>query len=516
MNIERSSGILLHLTSLPGPHGSGDLGPSAYHFVDWLVLAGQRYWQMLPFTPTGYGNSPYSSISSFAGNPLFVALEEFKERGLLTDADFADLPQFSSDKVVYPAVTEFRMRLLRKAAAKFFDNGSALEHREFDLYCKQQAAWLDDYALFASLNDSHNGKEWSVWEEPLKSRKPKVLKEAAAELALEVRFHKFIQWNFERQWHQLKEYANAKGVKLIGDIPIFVAYHSSDVWANQHLYHLGDDHRPTVVAGVPPDYFSKTGQRWGNPLYHWKKHQHENFHWWIQRLRRTLSFVDVLRIDHFRGFAAYWEIPASEKTAVRGRWIGGPRERLFKAIEKELGPLPIIAEDLGVITPDVVVLRDSLGFPGMKILQFAFASDPENGFLPHNYTKNSVVYTGTHDNDTTRGWYANATERERTFARKYLGYTDSDDASICRLLILEAERSVAALSILPFQDVLGLDSAGRFNFPGTVGGNWEWRFHWEMVRPTAADELYEVTALCGRCEPSRLTLPAYPADRQIP
>ncbi|KAB2926036.1 MAG: 4-alpha-glucanotransferase [Bacteroidetes bacterium] len=513
MDHTRSSGILLHPTSLPGPYGSGDLGPSAYHFVDWLVVAGQSLWQTLPLGPVGMGDSPYMCLSAFAGEPLLIDLEELVRRGWLLREELDRHPRFDERAVRFGDVRSFRMEKLRSAADAFFGRGSADERSEFDRFCRAQRSWLDDYALFMALIGRSNGAEWCTWDPDLVKRKPAALKKARTELQDDVRFWEFTQWCFFRQWHALKKYANERGVRIVGDIPIFIAYQSSDAWANQHLFHLDKDLRPKFVAGVPPDYFSVTGQRWGNPLYDWKAMHEEQYAWWIDRIRTTLELVDVVRVDHFRGFAGYWEIPAEEKTAVKGRWVKGPGAKLFDVIQKKLGTLPIIAEDLGDITPDVIELRDRYDFPGMRILQFAFAGDVKNGFLPHNYVANTVVYSGTHDNDTTAGWFAAATERERVFVQRYL---HTDGREIHWDFIRAASASVAVMAVFPFQDVLGLGTEARMNMPGQALGNWAWRFSWDQVNPTHAQRLYDITAMTNRTAADRLQLPSYPAGKAQP
>ena len=513
MNFERSSGMLLHPTSLPGPFGSGDLGASSYHFVDWLIVAGQKLWQMLPLGPVGMGDSPYMCLSAFAGEPMLIDLQELSDRGWLPKNELQDLPHFDQQKVHYGNVKAFRMSKLRTASANFFAKNSKNEMEEFHSFCKKQKLWLEDYSLFMSLIQKYNGAEWSTWDPELVKRTPAALKAIRKELEQEIKFWEFTQWCFFRQWFALKNYANERGVKIVGDIPIFIAFQSADVWANQHLFHLDKERKPKFVAGVPPDYFSVTGQRWGNPLYDWKAMHEENYSWFIDRIRTTLALVDIVRIDHFRGFAGYWEIPATEATAVKGRWVKGPGAKLFDAIEKKLGKMPIIAEDLGEITPDVVELRDRYDFPGMRILQFAFAADTKNNFLPHNYIANTVVYSGTHDNDTTIGWFTSATEREREFVKKYVG-TDGKD--IQWDLIRVASQSVAAMAVFPFQDVLGLGTEARMNMPGHALGNWSWRFVWEQVEHWHAMRLYEITALNARTTADRLTLPAYPAGKAQP
>ena len=513
MNFQRSSGILLHPTSLPGPFGSGDLGASSYHFVDWLVVAGQSLWQMLPLGPVGMGDSPYMCLSAFAGEPILIDLQELSDRGWLPKNELSQIPDFWKHKVHFGDVKAYRMSKLRIAAANFFAKNSAKDAEDLAAFRKKQKAWLDDYALFMALITKYNGAEWSTWDADLVHRTPAALKAARTELQSEVDFWVFTQWCFFRQWNALKSYANERGIRIVGDIPIFIAYQSADVWANPHLFHLDKAMKPKVVAGVPPDYFSVTGQRWGNPLYDWKAMQEENFSWFIERIRTTLALVDIVRIDHFRGFAGYWEIPATEATAVKGRWLKGPGAKLFDAIQKKLGSLPIIAEDLGEITPDVVELRDRYDFPGMRILQFAFAADTKNNFLPHNYIANTVVYSGTHDNDTTIGWFRSATDREREFVKKYVG---TDGKEIHWDLIRLASNSVAMMAVFPFQDVLGLGTEARMNMPGQALGNWSWRFQWDQVQPWHALKLYEISALSHRTKEDRLELPAYPAGKAQP
>ncbi len=513
MNFDRSSGVLLHPTSLPGPFGSGDLGSTSYHFIDWLTVAGQKLWQMLPLGPVGMGDSPYMCLSAFAGEPMLIDLQELVNRGWLAQNELQNVPQFNPHKIHYGDVKNFRMSKLRIASQNFFSKNSRSESEDFQSFCKKQRSWLEDYALFMSLIQKYNGAEWSTWETDIVKRTPAAMKKIRKELESEINFWEFTQWCFFRQWFALKKYANDRGVKIVGDIPIFIAYQSSDVWANQHLFHLDRNMKPTVVAGVPPDYFSVTGQRWGNPLYDWKAMHEENYSWFIDRIKTTLELVDIVRIDHFRGFAGYWEIPATEATAVKGKWVKGPGAKLFDAIEKKLGKMPIIAEDLGEITPDVGELRDRYNFPGMRILQFAFAGDTKNGFLPHNYVSNTVVYSGTHDNDTTIGWFKSATEREREFVKKY---TATDGKDIHWDLIRLAAQSVADMAIFPLQDILGLGTESRMNMPGNALGNWAWRFVWEQVQPWHALKLYELSALTNRTKSDRLNLPAYPTGKAQP
>lgn len=503
MRFPRSCGILLHPTSLPGPFGSGDLGASAYHFVDWLISAGQSIWQMLPLGPAGMANSPYMSLSAFAGNPMLIDLQELASHGWLTTDDLDVSLGLSSFHVDYAKVIPLRMNILAKAAQHFFKQKTVEEYKEYQLFCQIEKSWLDDYALFQALNHQNKYEEWPTWDSELAHRSQAALEKASKELSEQIEFSKFTQWCFTRQWKSLKKYANDRDVILVGDIPIFVAHHSADVWSHPEEFYVDSEGLPTVVAGVPPDYFSKTGQRWGNPLYRWDVMKETSYRWWIERIQRTLELFDILRIDHFRGFESYWEIPEEEETAVKGQWVKGPGENFFATVQKKLGVLPIIAEDLGIITPEVFALREKFEFPGMKVLQFAFNSGPENAFLPHRYKNNCVVYTGTHDNDTTRGWFDKASEHERDFARRYC---KTDGREIQWDLIKLAFSSIANIAIIPFQDIMGLGSEGRMNYPGTIEKNWEWRFTWDQVGPTPSERLYELAAMYGRCNPERLHL----------
>ena len=495
MRFPRASGVLLHPTSLPGPHGSGDFGREAYHWVDWLVRAGQTLWQLLPLAGIGPGNSPYMSNSAFAGNPLLIDLAELLTQGWLTAVDLAPVPGLDDSQINFAVMYPFRMERLAKAAANFATHGTAAQQADHARFVAAHSNWLEDYALFMSLCESCGWQDWCDWPTALARREPQALANARETHAERIAFFKFCQWSFYRQWLALKAYANGRGIQLIGDTPIFIAYLSAEVWANQHLFELDTAGRPTVVAGVPPDFFSATGQRWGNPLYRWSEHAKDGFAWWVERVRHTFELVDIVRIDHFRGFAGYWEIPASEPTAVKGRWVPGPGEPLFKAINKALGPVPIIAEDLGVITPDVDAMRKKFGLPGMRILQFAFAGDASDRFLPHNHEPDTVVYSGTHDNDTSAGWWASATERERHMARGYLA-TDGHDMPWT--LIRAAMASVANTAVHPMQDVLALPSSCRMNFPGQESGWWGWRFQWSEVQPWHAQRLADLSRLYGR------------------
>ncbi|MDB5743579.1 MAG: 4-alpha-glucanotransferase [Polaromonas sp.] len=489
MTFPRASGVLLHPTSLPGPHGSGDFGPAAYHFVGWLVAARQKLWQILPLGGIGPGNSPYMSSSAFAGNLLLIDLATLQQQGWLDEADLLPDAGFSAGRINFNAVVPWRMVRLQKAARRFAQAGGAADQTDFAQFAQHHASWLDDYALFMTLADIHGTGDWCDWPAPLARREPQALREASLAHGERISFWKFGQWCFYRQWKSLRAYANARGVKVVGDAPIFIAYQSAEVWARQELFELDAQGRMRVIAGVPPDFFSATGQRWGNPLYRWSAHAAENYAWWTERVRCIFELVDIVRIDHFRGFAGYWEIPASEPTAIRGRWLPGPGAALFHAVQAALGELPIIAEDLGIITPDVDALRHEFSLPGMRILQFAFdeAGDNTNAYLPHNYERNTVAYTGTHDNNTSQGWWAEATPALRRQVLDYLGADTDHD--IHWQLIRAASASIADTVIHPLQDVLGLGAEHRMNLPGQGEGHWAWRFGWEQVQPWHAERL---------------------------
>ena len=495
MRFPRASGVLLHPTSLPGPHGSGDLGPAAYHFVDWLHGAGQTLWQMLPLGGIGPGNSPYMSSSAFAGNLLLIDLAELQQRGWLAADALAAPARTDPCRIDYARLVPYRMQRLAQAAAAFASGASAVDRASFNNFCAAHADWLDDYTLFMALNEAHHGADWSTWGDGLAWRSPTALAAARVCHAERIAFWAFGQWCFFRQWAALRTHAHAKGVKIIGDVPIFIAYQSAEVWARPDLFELDADGRTTVVAGVPPDYFSATGQRWGNPLYRWPAHAAEGYAWWVQRLRRTLDLVDIVRIDHFRGFADYWEIPADQPTAVHGRWLPGPGLALFEAIAQALGPLPVIAEDLGDLSQAARALLAASGFPGMAILQFAFSGDARDPFLPHNHHHHSVVYTGTHDNDTSTGWWSAASDHERHHARAYLA-TDGHD--IAWAMMRAACASVADTVVHPLQDVLALTTEHRMNRPGSGSGWWAWRFEWSQIHPWHGQRLLDMTRLFGR------------------
>lgn len=492
----RASGILLHITSLPGPHGIGDLGPDAYKFADSLAIGGQSLWQILPLQPPGFGESPYAALSAFAGNPLLISLVKLAEDGFLDQKDLAYVPSFPAKKVNYGAVVGFKLPLLRRAFERFSGSQGQSRRADFDAFCQRNAYWLEDYALYMALKDAHKGGSWWTWEADLISRQPQALSRVKSALASEIGFRRFLQFVFFSQWFSLKDYVNGRGVRVVGDIPIFVAYDSADVWAHQDIFALDEHGRPTVVAGVPPDFFSATGQRWGNPHYRWDVLAQRGYGWWVDRLREAFRQVDVVRIDHFRGFEAYWEIPADQPTAQSGRWVKGPGEAFFRTVESALGrKLPIIVEDLGMITPEVLALRDRLGYPGMKVLQFAFDGGASNAYLPHNYERNCVAYTATHDNDTTVGWYASLNERERSRVLRYLG---TDGRDIAWEMIRLAFGSVANTAMVPLQDVLRLGSEARMNFPGRAEGNWAWRYASDQLTQAHLARLRDLTEIYGR------------------
>jgi 4-alpha-glucanotransferase len=486
---------LLHPTSLPGPFGIGDLGPAAYRFVDFLADAGQTYWQVLPLGPTGYGESPYQALSSFAGNPLLISPELLVERGALSPATLDGAPRFAPERVDFTRVVRFKRDLLDRVLDQFTHHATKAERQEFETFAQSQRHWLDDFALYMALKEEHSSVSWTAWEPNAAARTSEALTIWAMKLRPAIERHTYAQYLFFQQWAALRAYANKRGVRIIGDVPIFAAHDSADCWANRKFFALGHDGEPTFVAGVPPDYFSATGQLWGNPVYRWDIHEAEGFSWWIDRLRMALSLVDVLRLDHFRGFAGYWAIPADAPTAVTGRWEPGPGAALFLAVQRALGALPFIAEDLGVITPDVVALRDEFGFPGMKVLQFAFGGDARNPDLPHSYTPHTVVYTGTHDNDTTAGWFGAAAPNERKHA---LDYLHSDGKDIVWDLIRLAYAAVAETAIIPLQDLLGLGSEARMNLPGSLGGNWDWRYQESALTEDVRDRLLDMAVLYGR------------------
>jgi len=500
MRFPRSSGILLHPTSLPGPNGIGELGPEAHRFAEFLGDSGQRIWQVLPLGPTGYGDSPYQGFSAFAGNPLLISLDVLVERGYLNAGDLQERPDFPADNVDFGAVIAWKVPLLRKAFEAFARNGAA-GRDAFDAFCRKHSAWLEEFALFMALKQAHNNVMWTEWDHELALRDPAAIERARSELRDEIECTKFVQFEFDRQWRELKAHCARNDVQILGDMPIYVALDSADVWANPGLFEIDEQGKPNVVAGVPPDYFSATGQLWGNPIYRWQAHAASGYAWWIARFRWGLEVLDMVRLDHFRGFEAYYEVPAGDSTAVRGNWVKGPGASLFAALESALGKLPIVAENLGVITPEVEALREKFGFPGMAILQFAFGNDPQAPqFRPHNYQHHLVAYTGTHDNDTAVGWWNGGTgansvrsladiEKEMACARRYL---NTDGTEINWVMIRTLMSSVADMVLFPMQDVLGTGSEARMNLPGSSAGNWCWRFRAESLSPAVSGRLRQL------------------------
>ncbi|MBK8903259.1 MAG: 4-alpha-glucanotransferase [Anaerolineaceae bacterium] len=498
MRFERAAGILLHPTCFPGRYGIGDFGDAAYRFVDFLMASKQSLWQILPLGPTGYGDSPYQAFSAFAGNPLLISPDRLVREGYLPETAVRSVPPFPQHAVDFGPVIEYKTALLQKAHEHFLAQGKAAQKAAFETFCHEQSSWLDDFAFFMALKNhhvEHEGGVWNTWPREIALREPAAMASWGDKLAHEIGRHKFLQFLFFQQWLSLKGYANEHGIQIIGDLPIFVAFDSADVWANPDLFYLDETGAPTVIAGVPPDYFSETGQRWGNPLYRWDRMADAGYPWWSARLQMSFTQADIIRIDHFRGFDAYWEIPAEEPTAVVGQWVKGPGQAFFQAMRDQLGELPLIAEDLGVITPEVTALRDAFDFPGMKILQFAFGGERNSNFLPHTFDKNSVVYTGTHDNETVLGWYRNATEAERDHIRRYLQVSGQDISwDMTRL----AYMSVANTAVATLQDLMGLGNEARMNYPGRVGGYWRWRYLPHMLTQEIATRLREITELYGR------------------
>jgi 4-alpha-glucanotransferase len=508
VKLPRCSGILLHVTSLPGRYGIGDLGPRAYEFADFLSAAGQKLWQVLPLGPTGYADSPYQCFSAFAGNPMLVSLERLRDQGLLRKSDLDESPSFSEEFVDFGPVIEFRMAALRRAAQAFFADGSRTERAAFDGFLESAGPWLNDYALFMACKDAHRGTMWTRWDPQIRKRDPYAVSEWSRKLATEVRAYKYWQFEFFQQWQRLKTYCQERGIRFMGDIPIYVAHDSADVWAHPELFDLDDQGRPNVVSGVPPDYFSATGQLWGNPIYRWDVLAASGYQWWIERFRGTLTLFDTVRLDHFRGFESYWEVPAGETTAIHGRWVKGPGDHFLSALQNAFGELPIVAENLGVITPSVEKLRREFGLPGMSLLQFAFGNDPQGpSFRPHNYSRDLVAYTGGHDNDTTVGWWSSSgvgdsirtpedVRKEHDFARAYLNFRD--DSEINWVMIQAVLASVADVAMVPLQDVLGLGSSARMNLPGTVGGNWKWRYRPDALSRDLSARLRSLVNLYDR------------------
>jgi 4-alpha-glucanotransferase len=492
-SLPRSSGVLLHPTSLPGPFGIGDLGPAAYRWVETLAHMRQTWWQVLPLTPPGAGDSPYQSFSAFAGNVNLLSPEQLQQEGLV-DHHLWQHEHFPDDRVDYARVTAFKARLVRAAWDAFRGGRAGHLRQDFDRYCAGEAYWLDGYALFTAIRAALGGASLVEWPAELRRREPAALHEMEKQVASEVQMHKFGQFLFDRQWGALKKFAAERKVKVIGDAPIFVSLDSADVWANPEKFLLDADGRPTVVAGVPPDYFAQDGQLWGNPIYDWPKMEANGFAWWCARLKRQLEQVDLLRLDHFRGFAQAWHVPAGEKTARNGEWVDGPGIKLFERLRQALGGLPLIAEDLGLITEDVHELREALGLPGMRVIQFSL-DGPPNPHWPHNYEPNTVCYTGTHDNDTVNGWYATISDKDRNYLALTLGKGIGDPAWD---LIRAAWASVAVLAVAPLQDILSLGGSARMNRPGVAEGNWQWRFRGDQFRHDLVGRLADLTTLYNR------------------
>ncbi len=506
MNYKRASGIILHPTSLPGPDGIGDLGPEAYRWVNFLAEAGCGLWQVLPLGPTGYGDSPYQCFSAFAGNPYLVSPAMLLEDGLLARADLADRPQFPAEQVQYGDVIGWKLTVLSRAYQAFKSGKVPPMAEEFEAFQVRHAHWLEDYSLFMAIKEANGGVSWDNWDASLRLRNSAALAAFANEHAAQIEQIRFSQFLFFRQWDALHAYANQKGIQIVGDIPIFIAFDSADAWAHKELFYFNIEGKAEAVAGVPPDYFSPTGQLWGNPLYRWSVHQQTGYAWWIQRMQASLSMVDVLRLDHFRGFAGYWEVPGGMPTAEIGRWVKGPGADFLRAVQEALGDLPIIAEDLGEITQDVFDLRDMFGLPGMKILQFAFLNDPRDPFLPHNYPQNCVAYTGTHDNDTSLGWYISAPERERDFIRRYLARSGED---IVWDMIRAVWGSTAVFALAPMQDFLVLGTEARMNYPGRASGNWSWRMLPDALDPALIERIREHNFLYNRVAGEEKTPPPH-------
>ncbi len=496
MQSDRKSGILLHPTALPGPDGIGDLGPEAYRWVDFLSRSGTQMWQILPLGPTGYGDSPYQCFSAFAGNPFLVSPILLLEDGLLTSADLKERPSFPIEEVDYGLAIDWKTHLLNTAFDAFTKKSTPRLAVEFEQFCENKKSWLEDYALFMAIKEIQQLHPWVDWPAPLKTREPEAIDGAKSMLADKIRKHKFNQFLFFRQWLRLKTFAQEKKVQIIGDMPFVISMDSSDVWARPQLFLLDGQLNPTFVAGVPPDYFSVTGQLWGNPLYNWEVHLSTNFEWWVSRLEATLELVDIVRLDHFRGFAAAWHVPYGNTTAIEGQWISGPAVELFNELKRNFPSLPIIAEDLGVITEDVESLREDFGLPGMKILQFGFTGDPEDDFLPHHYPVHCFAYTGSHDNNTARGWYDDASELEQQFCRDYLHFEQPDE--VAEAMIRAIWQSVARYVVTPIQDFLGSGSPTRFNLPGTTSGNWKWRMAPDVLTSALNTKIRKMNLLYSR------------------
>ncbi|MCX6054674.1 MAG: 4-alpha-glucanotransferase [Chloroflexi bacterium] len=495
MFFQRKSGVLLHPTSLPGPDGIGDLGPEIYHWLDFLAEAGCHLWQILPLGPTGYGDSPYQCFSAFAGNPYLISSALLMEQNILKRTDIADRPDFPVHSIDFGPVIEWKTTLLDRAYQNFSKNSQKNLVSNYNDFCESEKEWLFDFSLFMAIKENQGGVSWENWPEALRNRSSEALRDFSNKNPGPIEKQKFRQFLFFEQWDRVRKYAALKNIQIIGDIPIFVSYDSADAWSHPELFYLNTQGKPTCVAGVPPDYFAPTGQLWGNPLYRWDVHKKQGYSWWIKRIQAVLKVVDIIRLDHFRGFSGYWEIPAGMPTAEYGKWVKGPGSSIFKAFENEFPSLPLIAEDLGEITADVIRLRELFKLPGMKVFQFAFSTTPKDPFLPHNYPENCVAYTGTHDNDTSLGWYRTAPEQEKDLCRRYLGRSGDD---ISWDMIRAVWSSTAVFALTPLQDLLSLDQEGRMNFPGRPSGNWGWRFDASDLSEDLSRQIKEINFLYDR------------------
>jgi len=494
----RRGGILVHPTCFPSKYGIGDLGPELYNFIDFLHEYKLNLWQILPLGPTGYANSPYQSFSAFAGNPMLISPEKLIEMKLLSSKECNSAESFPDSRVDFGKVIKYKWSVLETAFNHFQKDIAHSINQEFNKFIKTESFWLEDFSIFMSIKLANELKAWNEWEYDLRFRDPVAIKQWKEDHEFEVKLHKFTQFLFFKQWMEAKNYANQKSIKIIGDLPIFVAYDSVDVWIHPEFYKLDDDRELIYVSGVPPDYFSSTGQRWGNPLYNWEEMKKQDYKWWIQRIKHSFRLIDILRIDHFRGFESYWQIPASEETAVIGEWKPGPGIDLFRKLKQNLGDLPIIAEDLGLITPEVEKLLQQMGYPGIRVLQFAFEETPDpskHKYLPHNYIQNSIVYTGTHDNQTTKSWFDGLSEKKRDML---IDYVNSCEGDIVGILIRLIWGSVANMAVIPLQDLLRLGDEARMNVPGTISNNWEWRFTWDQFKENYNSDLAHISEIYGR------------------
>ncbi|MBM7615652.1 4-alpha-glucanotransferase [Alkaliphilus hydrothermalis] len=500
MKFERSNGVLLHPTSLPSKYGIGDFGREAYRFIDFLKRGSQKLWQILPLNPPGFGESPYQSFSAFAGNPLLISIDQLVEEGLLLQEEIPQPPDFNREKVDFQEVKKYKEELFKRAFTRFKKNST----KDYHDFIDENKEWIVDYSLFAALKEHHGGAPWNQWDRGIAFREQEALENYQDLLKEEILYQLFLQYIFEKQWRQLKAYAHQQGVKLVGDLPIFISYDSSDAWVEPHLFELDGDGNPSKMAGVPPDYFSKTGQLWGNPHFNWTKMAEDDYYWWRRRFKKLLELVDIIRIDHFRGFEAYWEIPAGSKTAETGQWVKAPGDQLFTIVKQYLGDLPILVEDLGFITPEVAQLKNKFQFPGMKILQFSFDPKLPKNSKPNGFEKTSVVYTGTHDNDTSLGWFKkvvkdNDVEVLKELEKYYGVRIDMADDEVVWKLIEITMKTSSIFSIFPMQDILCLDTEARMNYPGTIGGdNWRWRYQENQITDSTEKKLSELTLKYNR------------------